>query len=296
VQHPLGHEVASQTHLPVPSHSRPVAQALQATPEAPHEALVSFAGVSHVPLAVQQPGHDVPAHVQAPDEHASPVPHALQAAPPVPHAAPDWALEPASRHVPVAVQHPPEHEVESQAHVPVLLSQYWPMAHAAQLAPAAPQLVAVSEENTTHMSAASQHPLRHVVGPQVGASGATSAFTSAPPLSVTVASPESLLESVDVSPPAEESALSVVASPLPPPSPPSQSPPLHSPLENDPRPSRDPHAAVPALSSNRAVMATRPRTYLGYGHIDAATRNHCPGRYPTSVLSCPSSLHGTHST
>ena len=91
VQQPVGHEVASQTQLPLPLlHSSPVAHALQAAPDAPHDTLVSAEGCSQVPVEVQQPGHDVPPHVHCPLvlSHASPMPHALHAAPPVPHSIP----------------------------------------------------------------------------------------------------------------------------------------------------------------------------------------------------------------
>ena len=86
MQQPLGHEVASHTHWPVPLHSRPVEHALQATPDAPHEVLDSAVSCSQVPAPVQQPGHDVPPHVHAPFVHASLPMHGLHAAPPVPHA------------------------------------------------------------------------------------------------------------------------------------------------------------------------------------------------------------------
>jgi hypothetical protein len=44
LQQPFGHEVASQTHLPlVVLHSWPVAHAEQAPPPEPHEPLVSEA-------------------------------------------------------------------------------------------------------------------------------------------------------------------------------------------------------------------------------------------------------------
>ncbi len=85
VQQPPGHEVASQTHSPLPLHSRPVAHARHAVPDAPHEVFDSLASCSHVPPIVQQPGHDVPPHVHWPVEHDSPLPHGLQAEPPVPH-------------------------------------------------------------------------------------------------------------------------------------------------------------------------------------------------------------------
>jgi hypothetical protein len=44
LQHPIGHDAASHTHLPlVVSHCCPVAQAPHAAPPAPHEPLVSLA-------------------------------------------------------------------------------------------------------------------------------------------------------------------------------------------------------------------------------------------------------------
>jgi hypothetical protein len=85
LQHPFGHEVASQTHCPVLLlHSRPAPHAVQVAPAAPHDPFDSLASGSHdEPL--QQPAHDPPPHVQAPLAHESPVPHALHAAPAVPH-------------------------------------------------------------------------------------------------------------------------------------------------------------------------------------------------------------------
>jgi len=89
LQQPLGHEVASQTHWPLPLHSWPKAHALHATPDAPHDELDSLETGSHAP-ALQQPAQDAPPHVHAPPEHDSPVAHAPQAAPSMPHCELDW--------------------------------------------------------------------------------------------------------------------------------------------------------------------------------------------------------------
>jgi hypothetical protein len=143
VQQPFGHDVASHTQLPVPSHSRPAAHALHATPAAPQDELVSADGCSHVPPAVQHPAHALPPQVHAPSEHDSVPPQAAHATPPVPHAL--LVCEVKGTHAPVALQHPLGHEVGLHAHCPVAVSQAAPAGHAAQLAPAAPQVLDVSE-------------------------------------------------------------------------------------------------------------------------------------------------------
>ncbi len=85
VQHPSGHDVASQTQLPAVLHSWPVAQAVQAVPAAPHDVADSAENGSHVSLAVQHPAQAAPPQVHAPPEHEPPFAHAPHAAPPVPH-------------------------------------------------------------------------------------------------------------------------------------------------------------------------------------------------------------------
>jgi hypothetical protein len=73
-QHPSLHELASHTHWPLLlSHSRPVGQAAQVAPLAPHTAPSLVSGV-HAPPDVQQPPHVPPPQVQAPMEHACPPP------------------------------------------------------------------------------------------------------------------------------------------------------------------------------------------------------------------------------
>ena len=61
LQHPVGHEVASHTHLPViVSHSCPVPHALQAAPPVPHDVFVSEANISQT-LPLQHPRGQVDA-------------------------------------------------------------------------------------------------------------------------------------------------------------------------------------------------------------------------------------------
>jgi hypothetical protein len=61
LQQPFGHEAALHTHWPLAPHAWPDPHAEHATPPAPHDALVSFDRVSHVP-ALQQPEHEPPPH------------------------------------------------------------------------------------------------------------------------------------------------------------------------------------------------------------------------------------------
>lgn len=85
LQHPVGQEVASQTHCPAPLHSWPEGHAAHAAPPFPHEPLDSADGSSHVPPAVQQPVQEVPLQVHAPSVHAWPEAQEPQDAPAVPH-------------------------------------------------------------------------------------------------------------------------------------------------------------------------------------------------------------------
>jgi len=110
--------------------------------------LDSLDNSSHVSLAVQQPGHEVPAQVQAPPEQASPLAHGLHDPPPVPHWPADW--EAIGTHAPAAVQQPPGQEVASQAHCPVLVSHSCPDGQASQLAPPTPHCLLVCEVCDTH--------------------------------------------------------------------------------------------------------------------------------------------------
>jgi hypothetical protein len=90
LQHPDGHDVASQTHCPVLLlHSWPAAHAWHVAPPAPHEPLLSDASASQEDAPLQHPVHDPPPQLQTPLAHESPMPHAVHAAPAVPHCAAD---------------------------------------------------------------------------------------------------------------------------------------------------------------------------------------------------------------
>jgi hypothetical protein len=134
VQQPCGHEVASQTHCPVPRlHSSPAEHDLQDAPPAPHDALDSLPSGSQVePL--QHPAHDVPPQVQVPPVQACPLPHAPQVAPAVPHS--DADCDANGTQAP-PLQHPLGHEAASQTHWPVPLHR-WPAEQAPQVAPPVP--------------------------------------------------------------------------------------------------------------------------------------------------------------
>jgi hypothetical protein len=85
LQHPLGHEVESQTHCPVALlHSSFAPHCSHVAPPAPHEVLLSFARARQLP-PLQQPVHDPPPQLHDPLEQVSPLPHGLQVAPLVPH-------------------------------------------------------------------------------------------------------------------------------------------------------------------------------------------------------------------
>lgn len=89
LQQPVGHELASQTHLPdVVSHSCPARQALQELPPVPHEVGVWEPYASQDPVAppLQQPfGQVLSSQVQVPTVMSqTALGHAPQAAPPVP--------------------------------------------------------------------------------------------------------------------------------------------------------------------------------------------------------------------
>jgi hypothetical protein len=137
LQHPFGHEAASQTHCPVVLlHSCPVAHATHAAPPAPHDALDSDAYASHVPLAVQQPlGHDVASHTHCPAVvlHSWPAAQPPHAAPPLPHDV-LVSLESASQVEPLQQ---PAHAEPPQLHAPP--EHDCPEAHALQAAPLVPQ-------------------------------------------------------------------------------------------------------------------------------------------------------------
>jgi hypothetical protein len=162
VQHPLGHEVASQTHFPVLTlHTWPDGHPAHVAPLAPQDALDSPESCSHEPVPVQQPGHEPPPQVHAPFEQESPAPQAVHDAPPVPHSDPCCA---AYRTQALPLQHPPEHELGVHTHCPPAL-QVSPAAHPPQLAPDVPHEVADCDENASHVPVAPplQQPFGHVL-------------------------------------------------------------------------------------------------------------------------------------
>jgi hypothetical protein len=167
LQQPLGHEVASQTHLPVLlSHSWPDAQALQVAPPVPHEPFDSEAYASHVPVMppLQQPfGQVLTSHEHVPLVLSQrPLEHVAQAAPPVPHFV--EVSEAYGTHV-VPLQQPAGHEVESHTHVPLVVLHSWPDAHAAHAAPPVPHVELDSEAYATHVFPL-QQPFGHEVASQ----------------------------------------------------------------------------------------------------------------------------------
>jgi len=86
-----------------------------------------------------------------------PVPQVWQLPPPVPPHALMFSL-PSSTHVPDAppLQHPPEHEVESHTHWPVVVLHSLFVAHPPQVAPPEPQVLLFSFASSTHAD-----PLQH---------------------------------------------------------------------------------------------------------------------------------------
>jgi hypothetical protein len=142
LQQPLGHEVALQTHWPMPLHCWPAAQATHAVPPLPHEVFDSAENGSQVdPL--QQPAQElVPPHEHEPALQVSPEPQAAHATPPTPQR--DEVCEDGATQV-MPLQHPVGHDVASQTHWPVLLLHSWPVAHALHAIPPLPQEAVVSD-------------------------------------------------------------------------------------------------------------------------------------------------------
>ena len=134
-QQPPGQEVALQTHAPCALHAWFAAQATHWPPLAPH---CPAEAVTHWPLA-QQPLQLMLPQLQAPLLHVWPDAHMPQALPAEPHAVADCADSATQR--PCESQQPYGHDVGLQTHLPVV-SQVCPAAHAAQAAPAVPQVAA----------------------------------------------------------------------------------------------------------------------------------------------------------
>ncbi len=170
VQHPIGHEVASQTHCPVVPHSWPEGHAPHVAPWVPHEVLDCPAYCSQAPAAVQHPlGHEVALQPHVPAVRSqTPVEHAAQEAPAVPHEEVDSDAH--AWHAPAEVQHPFGHDVASHTQLPAELHS-WPVGHALHVVPPAPQEVVDSPENGSHVSPAVQQPAQavppHVHAPPV---------------------------------------------------------------------------------------------------------------------------------
>jgi hypothetical protein len=245
VQQPFGHEVASHTQCPLPLHSCPLGQAVQASPPAPHEVLDSLDRASHV-LLLQQPGQVVPPHVHAPWEHVLPVVHVPHAAPPLPHSEADWALY--GTHV-SPLQQPAGHEVALHTQAPLLRSHTWVARHAPQADPFEPQTLLDCEEYGSHCPDCVQQPWGQLEGPQP----LVPTSLPGPSWALSVA-----VESEPGPPSLPPSPLLVVPS-----APPSQStPPEHSPFENAVRPSIDAHAATVTPDRSRAATAMKPRTHV----------------------------------
>ncbi len=159
VQQPSGQDFESQTQCPVPLHSCPEAHAAHVVPPVPQDVVDSAVSASQLSSEVQQPGHEVPAQLQAPSEHPSPERHAPQAAPPLPHSEPDCAE--VATHSPAAVQQPLGHEVALHVQAPVVVSHAWPEPQAAHAAPIVPHSVADSEAAATQTPTSLQHPMGH---------------------------------------------------------------------------------------------------------------------------------------
>jgi len=193
-QHPLAHDVASQTQAPPEQtwpalHAAPVPQAHAPEAEQRSDFVVSHAwhatpsvpqlgkdGTLHAPPEQQPVGHDVELQTHTPAEHSRPAPHAAPAphlqAPAVQlsavaelhatHAAPAEPHAPSEGVLHVSPeQQPPGHVLEHPLHAPLLHvsppEQLW---HAEPPLPQAPELVPASH------TAPLQQPVGHDVPSQ----------------------------------------------------------------------------------------------------------------------------------
>jgi len=154
-QQPLGHDVASHTHL-VPLQCWPLAQAVHAAPPLPHA--LSVLPAEHVVALLQHPlAQDVAVHTHCPlPLHRSPLPHAWQLTPPTPQVPVDdvW-------HWPFASQQPLGQVVASHTHLPCVV-HLWLAAHAEHCTPLTPQ---VSFDDVMHFPLEQQPG--HAVPPQL---------------------------------------------------------------------------------------------------------------------------------
>jgi hypothetical protein len=172
LQQPLGHEVASHTHMPVAAlHSWPDAHVAHIPPPMPHAVLDCEPGATHVPPGVQQPlGHELAVHTQWPVLVSQDWPDAQaeHKVPPAPHDAFD-SLDRGSHMAPEVQQ--PAHAEPPQVHIPP--EQLPPAAHGAHMAPPLPHEELDCAENGSHWPLALQQPEGHVEGSHGGAVSAT---------------------------------------------------------------------------------------------------------------------------
>jgi len=141
----------------------PFVQDAHEAPPEPHNVADSEDNGTHV-VPLQQPvGHEVALHTHCPVVllHCCPEAQDPHVPPPVPHEVFD--SDPYGSHVPVDVQQPFGHEVESHTHCPLPLHT-WPDAHAEQAAPPAPHEELDSLENDSHVVPPLQQPA-HAVPP-----------------------------------------------------------------------------------------------------------------------------------
>jgi len=146
----------------------PAPQFTHAAPPMPHSVGDCAFCLTHV-VPLQQPlAHEAGSHTQAPValSHSCPAAHAAHAAPGMPHAL--FVCDPGTTHAPLAVQHPPSHELALHTHWPLLVSHSWPAAHAAQSVPPAPHDTVDSLASGSHVAPDVQQPA-HAEPPQVHA-------------------------------------------------------------------------------------------------------------------------------
>ena len=154
-------------HWPI-LHVLPGPQFTHAAPPLPHSVGDCAPCCTHVVPLQQPPGHEVGSHTQAPValSHSCPAAHATHAAPGTPHAL--FVCIPGVTHEPLAVQHPPSHELALHTHWPLLVSHSWPAPHAAHSVPPAPHDAFDSLPSGWHIAPEVQQPA-HAEPPQVHA-------------------------------------------------------------------------------------------------------------------------------
>jgi hypothetical protein len=155
LQHPLGHDVESQTHRPfVVSHRWPVGEhPPHAAPPVPHEEFDWDANGSHKPVAppLQQPfGQLFPLHSHSPLVVSQrPLGHGLHAPPPSPHSTTDCEAE--GMQWPAALQQPPAHVAgphgpDASFCAPAASPPFWPSGGPASSPPTVSPFAVASED------------------------------------------------------------------------------------------------------------------------------------------------------